>query len=79
MLAHSCIAVTQKGLVLGLVHQEYMTRKKRKNIPETYEQRKRKRIEEKESFQWISTLRNCQEILPNNIETITICDREGDF
>ena len=27
MLAHSCIAVTQKGLVLGVVHQEYRTRK----------------------------------------------------
>ena len=79
MLAHSCIAVTQKGLVLGLVHQESMTRKQRKNTTETYEQRKRKAIEEKESFKWISTLRKCHEIIPNNIKTITICDREGDF
>ena len=79
MLAHSCIAVTQKGLVLGLVHQEYMTRKQRKNTTETYEQRKRKAIEEKESFKWISTLRKCHETIPNGIETITICDREGDF
>ena len=79
MLVHSCIAVTQKGLVLGLLHQEYRTRKQRKNTTETYEQRKRKAIEEKESFKWISTLRKCQETLPNNIQTITICDREGDF
>ena len=79
MLAHSCIAVTQNGLVLGLVHQEYRTRKQRKNTTETYEQRKRKAIEEKESFKWISTLRKCHEIIPNNIKTITICDREGDF
>ena len=79
MLVHSCIAVTQKGLVLGLLHQEYQTRKQRKNTTETYEQRKRKSIEEKESFKWISTLRKCHEIIPNEIETITICDREGDF
>lgn len=79
MLAHSCIAVTQKGLVLGLLHQEYITRKQRKNTKETYEQRKRKSIEEKESFKWISTLRKCHETIPNRIETITICDREGDF
>ena len=79
MLAHSCIAVTQKGLVLGLVHQEYITRKQRKNTTETYEQRKRKPIEEKESFKWISTLQKCYEKIPDNIETITICDREGDF
>ena len=79
MLVHSCIAVTQKGLVLGVVHQEYRTRKQRKNTTETYEQRKRKTIEKKESFKWISTLRKCHEIIPNEIETITICDREGDF
>ncbi|MEE1276671.1 MAG: IS4 family transposase [Fibrobacteraceae bacterium] len=79
MLAHSCIAVTQKGLVLGLVHQEYITRKQRKNTTETYEQRKRKSIEKKESFKWISTLRKCHEIIPNKLETIMICDREGDF
>ena len=79
MLAHSCIAVTQKGLVLGLLHQEYRTRKQRKNTTETDEQRKRKSIEEKESFKWISTLRKGHETIPNEIETITMCDREGDF
>lgn len=79
MLAHSCIAVTQTGLVLGLLHQEYFTRKQRKNTTETYEQRKRKPIEEKESFKWLSTLRKCHERIPKEIKTVTICDREGDF
>lgn len=53
MLAHSCIAATQTGLVLGLLHHEYFTRKQRKNTTETHEQRKRKPIEEKERLHYI--------------------------
>lgn len=79
MLVHSCVAITQNGLVLGLLHQEYFTRKQIKNTSETHEQRKRKPIEEKESFKWISTLRKCNENLPKEISRIMICDREGDF
>ncbi len=79
MLVHSCIAVTQEGLPLGLVFQESFTRKQRKNETESKEQRKFHPIEEKESFRWLSTLRECHTRIPNEISKLTICDREGDF
>ncbi len=78
MLVHSCIAVTQAGIPLGLVFQENFTRKERKNKMESKEQRKFNPIEEKESFRWLSTLRECHTRIPNEVSKLTICDREGD-
>lgn len=79
MLVHSCIAVTQAGIPLGLVFQESFTRKEQKNKTESKEQRKFRPIEEKESFRWLSTLRECHIRIPNEVSKLTICDREGDF
>lgn len=79
MLVHSCIVVTESGLPIGLVHQEALTREKRKDNTATKEQKKTRPIEEKEGFRWINTLRQSTGMMPDATECVTVCDREGDF
>lgn len=49
-MVHSCIAVTESGLPVGIIHQEAFTRKKRKDDTATKEEKKARPIEEKEGF-----------------------------
>lgn len=79
MMVHSCIAVTESGLPVGIIHQEAFTRKKRKDNTATKEEKKARPVEEKEGFRWINTLRQANNIIPDRIEAVTVCDREGDF
>lgn len=79
MLVHSCIAVTDQGVPLGLLYQEANTRETRKDDSETKEQKRSKPIEEKESYRWIHTLDETHQRVPEGIPVLTVCDREGDF
>lgn len=79
MLVHSCIAVTDQGVPLGLVYQETNTREAKKDDSQTKEEKKFKPIEEKESYRWIASLKETHKRLPKEIPTLTVCDREGDF
>lgn len=79
MLVHSCIAVTDQGIPLGVLYQETNTREKRKDDSGTKEQKRSKPIEEKESFRWLNTLTETQKRVPGNIPILTVCDRERDF
>jgi hypothetical protein len=36
-------------------------------------------MEEKESHRWLEMLRAALDSLPAEVESITVCDREGDF
>ncbi len=74
---HNVLAVSGEGIPYGLLKQKVWARVKvRKG--KGYVERKRK-IEEKESFRWIEGLREVQEAIPEDIEVITVCDREGDI
>jgi hypothetical protein len=75
---HSCIATTVEGVPLGLMGQDYETRKEAKSTLSKTEKAARP-IEEKESYRWLEMLKNSTEDLPENVTAITICDREGDF
>jgi len=79
MLVHSCIAVTDQGIPLGLLYQEANIRETRKDDSETKEQKRSKPIEEKESYRWIHTLNETHPRVPEGIPVWTVCDREGDF
>ena len=79
MNVHTAIAVTPDGLPLGLLHQEYHTRKKRKEDNTTKEQRKFRKIEEKESYQWLNSVKESRVGISENIKLIHVCDREGDI
>lgn len=75
---HSCIAITPEGLSLGLLGQSYETREEAKSKLTKAEKAARP-IEEKESYRWLEMLRDSTKDIPDRVNVITICDREGDF
>jgi len=75
---HSCIALTPEGLSLGLLGQSYETREEAKSTLTKAEKAARP-IEEKESYRWLEMLRDSTGDIPDSVNVITICDREGDF
>lgn len=79
MNVHSCIAVTQDGLPLGILHQQSHTRKSRKDSSMTKEEKKTRPVEEKESYRWLETIECANQYLPCETKRLHVCDREGDF
>ena len=82
MNVHSCIAVTESGIALGMVHQESHTREKQKSGTKKGYQTKSRAIEEKENFRWINTARIVQQqisAVDTDMDCLLVCDREGDF
>jgi len=75
---HSCLAVNPRGISLGLLSQSYETRPEAKSSLSRHEKKSRP-MEEKESYRWVETLRKSVELIPKEIETIALCDREGDI
>ena len=76
---HSCLAVTPEGLVLGVLDQSSYNREQAKDDSRTRESKKTRPIEEKESFRWLATLERSLADIPEAIQVITVCDREGDM
>jgi len=54
MNVHSCIAITESGIALGMLHQEARTREKQKSCAKKGCQTKSRAIEDKEIFRWIN-------------------------
>ena len=75
---HTGLALTTEGVPLGILSQKYSTRETAKSELSATEKMKRP-IEEKESFRWLETTREMLEYIPNEVEPIILCDREGDF
>jgi hypothetical protein len=75
---HTGLALTTDGVPLGILSQKYSTRKEAKSELSTTEKMKRP-IEEKESFKWLETTREMLTYVPDEVEPIILCDREGDF
>lgn len=83
LIMHSCLAITTKGLPLGLLDQKIYSRKP---FPKEKIKIKRKSycnalpIEEKESNRWLESLKNSNNVFSNeNIQLVNICDREADI
>jgi hypothetical protein len=75
---HNCIAVSPEGIPFGLVSQYCETRPEAKSSL-TKSEKAARPITEKESYRWIETLRESTALIPEGVQFITICDREGDF
>ena len=75
---HSCLALTPDGTSLGLVTQQYETRAKAK-MELSKEEKAKRPIEEKESYRWLETAQESLKDMPEGVNPIIICDREGDF
>jgi hypothetical protein len=75
---HTCLALTEKGVPIGVMSQDCFTRESAKNEMNQYEKAVRP-IEEKESNRWLETMRKTTSQIPEGVTAITICDRECDF
>ena len=75
---HSDLAVTVEGIPLGVLDQRVSTRFDKEDT-RTKEQRKRRPIEEKESYCWLEAMKTASENAPSDVKLIHIADREGDI
>jgi hypothetical protein len=76
---HSCLAVTAKGLALGILSQSSYNSEQPNDRRRTHESKKTRALAEKESFRWVETLGKSSDALPEGLHIVTVCDREGDM
>ena len=77
LVMHSTLAVTSKGLPLGLLKSKIWARDGYSE--QTDQERKETPINEKESYRWIESLKETKVRAPAGTRVITICDRECDI
>ena len=74
---HTVLAVSESGVPLGLLEEKMWAREKARK-GKGVKERSRK-IVEKESYRWLESLENSQNLIPPEISLITIADREADL
>ena len=74
---HNVLAVSSDGVPLGLLEQKDWVREKAQKGKG--EKERRRAIVEKESQRWLDSLKNSENVIPKEIEIITIADREADI
>ena len=75
---HSTLAVTPQGLPLGLLTQQFFERPIGA-ASHTASEIQKLPIEEKESYRWIEAFRQVVALTPEEVQVVTVCDREADF
>jgi hypothetical protein len=76
LLVHSGLALTPEGLPLGIVHQQVWAREEEERKRHT---RRKRMVEEKESFRWMETVDAVESLLPKDLEIWVAGDREADL
>jgi hypothetical protein len=76
LFAHSGMVVTPEGLPLGVIHQQVWARAEDERKRDT---RRKRPIEEKESFRWLETVDAVESLLPHDLEVWVSGDREADI
>jgi IS4 transposase len=76
LMLHATLALTEKGLPLGLLSEKLWAREKQKVKGHDHAKLP---ITEKESFRWIEGLRNARQLISSDTEMIMVCDREADI
>jgi len=76
IFVHSAIAISESGVPLGLMRQQSWARSK--DIGRKHN-RKRRPLEEKESFRWVATARAVEAAVPTDKRLVQVADREADF
>jgi hypothetical protein len=74
---HSVMCVTQVGVPLGVLHQQVWARELA-NLGKKH-QRHQKLTKEKESQRWLTALEATQSVIPEEIQVLTVADREADI
>jgi hypothetical protein len=75
---HTTLALTPHGLPLGLLTQAFFTRPVGEPAHTPNELRKLP-IEEKESYRWLEALEQTLALTPEQVQVVTVCDREADI
>lgn len=80
LMVHTALILTMEGLPLGLSSQRCWARVPRE---ETAQEKTRRKyissIKEKESYKWITALKDTMNIIPEGTQVVTIGDREADI
>jgi hypothetical protein len=76
LVMHTTMAFTPTGLPLGLVSQDIWARDA--TAQGASDLRKARPIEEKESYKWITALRETAALAPAGVEVVSVGDREAD-
>ncbi|RJX29537.1 MAG: IS4 family transposase [Dethiobacter sp.] len=77
LIVHSALAVTPKGIALGLLDQFIWTRDPEERGKRT--EKRQKPIEEKESYKWLKSMDNSHSGIPKGIRLVHVGDREADI
>jgi Transposase DNA-binding/Transposase Tn5 dimerisation domain len=77
LVTHNILAVTPQGLPLGLLNQIGWARTGYNQ--QSDRERKNTSIEHQESYRWIQGLEFVQNLKPENVQVITVCDIESDI
>ena len=79
LMFHGLLAISDTGLPLGILHQEYINRQKFRGGPLVRNRDYQRRpIIEKESVRWINFIEKANSMNTGDTQTIHIADREGD-
>ncbi|HEX8430872.1 MAG TPA: IS4 family transposase [Longimicrobium sp.] len=76
LMVHSGLAVTPEGLPLGIVEQQVWAREEDASKRKT---RRKRLIEEKESFRWLEMVDSVDSLLPREVIVWVVGDREADI
>lgn len=76
LFVHSGLVLTSEGLPLGIAHQQVWAREEEEGKRGT---RRKRLIEEKESFRWLETVDAVESLLPQDLEVWVTGDRESDI
>jgi hypothetical protein len=76
LFGHSGLAVTTDGLPLGIVYQQVWAREEAVHKRRT---RRKRLVEEKESFRWLEVVDEVESLLPKDLEVWVAGDRESDI
>ena len=76
LFVHSGMAVTPEGLPLGIIHQQVWAREEEERKRNT---RRKRPIEEKESFRWLEMVDAVESTLPHDLDVWISGDREADI
>jgi hypothetical protein len=77
LFMHSTLAVNVQGLPLGVLSQEIWARDEQ--LRGKKKERKRRPIEQKESYKWLKALIETVQWIPDGVKVVSVCDREADI
>jgi hypothetical protein len=77
LLAHTALAVTTNGIPLGILAQKIWARDPDESKTKVH--RKKRPIEEKESYKWFELMDQSLDGTPKNTMVVTVGDREADI